>query len=603
MGESLFKVLTKQIRNEMELALNDMNHEFDVRLARLILAQVTLNGALARPYHLKEIETLFYEIRKCLIEVKNLSNASKAFLLMTIDLYYSDFSGMSNVLNKFYSQILDEYDNIENEKRKLKEPNESIDIDMTSTNSFNLRNLRKDIDNLSRGLEIMDGKDQNSGSNTKINEEYLNRPLKASDRLKYMQRNNQENEQKRPAFRKRRSEERLYRPPSRQSIDGNRRHSTHMNDDENKCTLKQNASCDLESSENEGSMSRSDCSKNSKMRSPLHAVSTNQTDDITNTSPESTSTEPIKFEQNFNWLEALENDDNDFNSMLNDNKLETMSVISCTSNPVSPRGEQSRNRSRRSSLNRFRSEYYKQSTEDVNNPDYDRQSNHSVGRRSRRNYNPNHPNNHPQNFHHENWRQMERKSPRNDNRNGFNKNSNQNQNQNQQNDFERGIRNDQSAFRRNISRGGSVDSNIKEMQHGRGGGNGGGGIGGGNMKNRHEFYNRRNQENDNYDHYHSYNRKTHNRNKDTFSNLPPRLQRIQQSEQQLKLAQMKQQQHQHHQQHQQNDCDNSNRFNNRNNQNKGKYVPKALLNATGGNGGSSVNNDEGNIIIRRSIED
>lgn len=579
MGESLFEILTKQIRTETETVLSDPNREFDVRFARLVLAQVTLNGALARPYHAKEIETLFFEIRKCLIDVRDLSTSTKAFLLMTVDLYYSDFGGLSAALNKFYAQILDDYDSTEQREKKSKAPVDPASNESSTDSSFSLRNLRKDIDSLSRGLGAKVGKEA-SGSSTRINEEYLNRPLKASERLKYIQRNSNEGEQKRPAFRKRRSEERLYRPPSRHSNDGSRRRASQVvDDDENKPTIQKNPSNESISSEVDGSLS----SKNSKMRSPLNAIATNQADDNTSpASPVSSSgtSKPGKFEQNFNWLEALENDANDINSM-SDHKLETMSVISCTSNPVSPRGESSRNRGRRSSLNRFRSEYYKESTEDVNNPDFDRQSNRSVGRRSRRNYN------NQQNFQHDNWRHSGRKSPRNDMRNGFSKQQNdfgkqQNDFGKQQNDFDRGgNRNDQNPMRRN-SRGGSVDSNIKDV-HGNGG----------NMKNRHDFYNRRNQENDNYDHYHSYNRKPHNRNKDTFSNLPPRLQRLQQAEQQ-KLPQMKQQHPQN------NDCDNSSRYNSRNSQQKGKYVPKALLSAGGGSG---ANAEEGSIIIRRSVED
>lgn len=47
-----------------------------------------------------------FTIRKCLIEIPNLSAKTKAFLLMTLDLYYSNFSSVGSSLERMYQGFL-----------------------------------------------------------------------------------------------------------------------------------------------------------------------------------------------------------------------------------------------------------------------------------------------------------------------------------------------------------------------------------------------------------------------------------------------------------------------------------------------------------------
>lgn len=561
--------------------------------------QVTLNGMTARPSHQAEIETLFIDIRKCLIEVPNLSPAAKAFLVMTLDLYYNDFNGMGANLGTFYGKILDEHDNSERTKKlaalastiKAKTTDTATKDDaLNGENSFSLRSLRTDFANLQTSFKPTTGGGGGNGKgstdhNTRINKEYLNRPLKANERLKYFQRN-ADSEPK--THRTSNADEKIRKPHSPIQRGGSSQ-NINQNDSEREVV---------------SSVSKTDAEPT---RTPPQTVPDNlqesaQPDSITSTSSDAPAAqEPPKFESTFNWFEAVENVTNDqfsnnnsFNNSGENNKFDTMSLASYSSNPVSPNERDDggatsprsfRNRSRRNSLNRFRSEYYKKSNESLNQPpEFDRVSNRSLGRNNNNRPGNNHLNSNFSNQ--QSWRNSGRNSPRN----GYHRRGGGGGAGGGGTDFDRDGR-DANNFRRNLSRGGSVDSNIKDFQHGPPVGN----------RNRHDSFNRRNQENDNFEHFHSYNRKSHSRNKNTFLNnsqLPPRLQA-----QQQKLAQMKLQQQQQQQQQYNNDCDNPKRFNNRNNQtssnvgtasNKGKYPAKDLQSVGGGNGssGGAANNNE-----------
>jgi hypothetical protein len=56
--------------------------------------------------HKTEIEQVLFTIRKCLIELDNLSPKTKALLMMTLDLYYSNFSNVGDALEKMYEKFL-----------------------------------------------------------------------------------------------------------------------------------------------------------------------------------------------------------------------------------------------------------------------------------------------------------------------------------------------------------------------------------------------------------------------------------------------------------------------------------------------------------------
>jgi hypothetical protein len=68
--------------------------------------QVALNGGLLRVRHKTEIEQLLFTIRKCLIELDSLSSKTKAFLIMTLDLYYNNFANVGDGLEKMYQTFL-----------------------------------------------------------------------------------------------------------------------------------------------------------------------------------------------------------------------------------------------------------------------------------------------------------------------------------------------------------------------------------------------------------------------------------------------------------------------------------------------------------------
>lgn len=464
----------------------------------------------------------------------NLASVTKAFLLMSLDLYYSGFKSIGAEIGKLYSKFLDEHDSIENSNRKPPpEVKKDSKLDETTmVNSYSLRNLRKEFD----GLKTNGGQEEHR----KINREYLNRPLKASDRLKYFQNSNSE----------------LTRDVKRnERIDGSPHRITRtMKESSSETCLSQtnNSLNNNRSDGNDNSQSTSTISTTN--RPALLTISTNCQDQIKSdaiASPTESQGSVSQIMQpkldiaTFNWFEAVEREEiPDFTPQINNsgnsNKFDTSSVASYSSNPASPQERVSpqsshTNRSRRNSLNRFRSEFYRQSNEDLRS-NTDKRSNRNNESKQSQNY-------------HQSWRNAGgRNSPRNDPRNGYNKRGDYDR----ENSNNNGRHNEGSVSgsvsgagsgnynnnRRNLIRGGSVDGKGKDF----------------NTRTRHDSFNRRNQENDNFEHFQSYNRKTYSRNKDNFMNnrtLPPRLQQKWQQQQQRAEY---------------NDCDNPKRFNNRNNQ-------------------------------------
>lgn len=570
-----------------------------------------------------------------MIELPNLASVTKAFMLMTLDLYYSDFTSIGTALENFYGNILDEHDN--NEKMIKMATNAEVQSndqadDASLNRGFSLCNLRKDIADLNTAGFKTNGSSNSAPHETnRVNKEYLNRPLKASERLKFFQKSSNQMQHSKSDNQYQQYENddnesdavKKSLLSSCSSLNANDRthanecdqHASSQDDLDRSARVNNNASYESVSSENNSFVSQS-ADNNIKVpspsssRSPLLSVSTNCQD---STKSENV-TSPIRFDKSFNWFEAVENVTNDLMSNCSFNKtggdsstkFDNLSVVSCSSNPVSPKERTSpksfnnNNRSRRNSLNRFRSEFYKQSNEDLHQ-NFDKRSNHggSSGGGAGRSQNQ-------LNYQPQSWRSSGHHTPRNESRNGIHKRTGGGVS-----DFEHDgahdLRQDSNPFRRNLSRGGSVDSNIKDVYHG---------------KQRHDSYNRRNQEND-FENFQSYTRKPHARSKDIFVNnnrLPPRLQQAQQQKlQQQKMQQQHHQQHQHqqqqHPQHQHpqhpqhpqqqkpqfsNESENGKRFTNRNNQQmtisasvnnntKEKFVPKPFI---GGNN-STTNNPTG----------
>lgn len=109
LGESLLEQLIK----ELSLGLDGLIHPVDYKLAKLILSQITLNGSLLRPKHKEALDALLFLIRRSLIELPTLTEAVKALLLMTLDLYYNDFNNLGDNLETMYTKYLIEEENSE----------------------------------------------------------------------------------------------------------------------------------------------------------------------------------------------------------------------------------------------------------------------------------------------------------------------------------------------------------------------------------------------------------------------------------------------------------------------------------------------------------
>lgn len=106
LGQSLLLLLTTELEKEIKLCEEDSSHQMDPEFAKIILSQVTLNGEEAKTEHKQEIEDLNYSIRKCLINVSGLSSRTKAYLLMSLDLFYTNFNLCTHLLDKLYGKYL-----------------------------------------------------------------------------------------------------------------------------------------------------------------------------------------------------------------------------------------------------------------------------------------------------------------------------------------------------------------------------------------------------------------------------------------------------------------------------------------------------------------
>lgn len=370
---------------------------------------------------------------------------------MSLDLYYCNFRSISDDLDDFYGKILEEHDAKVIENRKI--TNENNEENATpSPVSFNLQNLKNDFS----GLKIntcLNSVDQNRLATT--NQEILSRPLSANDRLK-----------------------------SFNEIDsiGTDNGSEYI------------AKPDLQISEPNSYDEQ--CDENlipdpelAPMRSPLTPIATSRAD---STSPRKSDNISPTFERHkltsFDWFEEVENVENG-TSQISDN----LSVVSFGSNPVSSRdSNHETHRVRQNSTSKRYNNQYRQNTDDRN-----RRENRNINQR-------------------ENWRNNSRVSQRNEYRNDYNK---------RDFDHERDYRPNSSGnnrkeidnhekmndFRRPITRGGSVDSNIKNVNHTR------------------TWYGNRNQDNNDYENFSSYRKNHQTYTNSKIAQLPPRLQKLQQT--------------------------------------------------------------------------
>uniref|UniRef100_A0A182JBT0 Uncharacterized protein n=1 Tax=Anopheles atroparvus TaxID=41427 RepID=A0A182JBT0_ANOAO len=111
LGQSLLLLLTSELEQEITKCTvaqhqQQSPHQMDAEFAKLLLEQITLNGAVAKDEHRKEITDLLYTIRKALITVPNLCVRAKAFLLMALDLHHSNLA--EDLFAKLYNKYLTE---------------------------------------------------------------------------------------------------------------------------------------------------------------------------------------------------------------------------------------------------------------------------------------------------------------------------------------------------------------------------------------------------------------------------------------------------------------------------------------------------------------
>lgn len=172
LGCALFELLVKQLETVTQKAIDDPSYTIDEEFAKLVLTQITLNGLLAQPTHKTEIDAVLFSIRKCLIEVSQLTANIKALFLMTLDLYYSKFANIGKDLESMYAKFL-----VDDSAVTEAESNRNAPASTTEVNSLN--KLRTELSGLGRG--------RNRQEMNRINNEYIGRPLKASERLIYAQ--------------------------------------------------------------------------------------------------------------------------------------------------------------------------------------------------------------------------------------------------------------------------------------------------------------------------------------------------------------------------------------------------------------------------------
>lgn len=110
LGQSLLLLLTTELEKEIKKCEETSGYTIDPDFAKLILSQMTLNGGEAKVEHRQEVDDLNYSIRKCLINVSNMLPRTKAYLLMALDLFYTNFNLSSTLLEKLYGKHLFEPD-------------------------------------------------------------------------------------------------------------------------------------------------------------------------------------------------------------------------------------------------------------------------------------------------------------------------------------------------------------------------------------------------------------------------------------------------------------------------------------------------------------
>lgn len=382
LGCALFELLMKQLETVTQKAIVDASHMIDEEFAKLILTQVTLNGLLAQPTHKTEIDALLFSIRKCLIEVSQLSSNVKALFLMTLDLYYSKFSSIGKELESMYSKFLIDDSSVAENTSDLKQSA------TTEVNSLN--KLRNELSGLSGGRNKQE---------VRINNEYIGRPLKASQRLIYAQQQAASQKNKNEA--EEIVQEKLFEKEMQD-----------RNSESLKIIEQQTKNC--QDGENCENADRSELSPNKPNEEPNTSATTTKTRSpkerkedqayflvkASNVRQRLKAPEPQPVVALTDWYTEVESAQNQISpSSVNSDSTKRMQngFHSNSSNPTSP-NEIRRNNQMNHSFRSIRSDYSTRSMDRVGNPRYDYKGYDNKRHYNRGHYNHNNSGNYNNNF-------------------------------------------------------------------------------------------------------------------------------------------------------------------------------------------------------------
>ncbi|XP_050074138.1 uncharacterized protein LOC126561844 [Anopheles maculipalpis] len=105
LGQSLLLLLTSELEQEISKCCQQPGtYRFQSSLAKLVLAQIILNGQEVKEEHKKEVQDLLYTVRKALIIIPNLCEQTKALLLMTLDIYFGHIAGLDKLYGKYLKE-------------------------------------------------------------------------------------------------------------------------------------------------------------------------------------------------------------------------------------------------------------------------------------------------------------------------------------------------------------------------------------------------------------------------------------------------------------------------------------------------------------------
>lgn len=152
LGESLLNLLLHEV-NGPDCVIN-------VKLAKLILSQITLNGDIMRVKHKAELTRLLFHIRRNLIEQHMLKPIIKALLLMTLDLYYSNFANLGPDLEEMYTKYLILPEEEDEEGREEESNNNLLQEPTMNPQQYQLENYQNELPQpVNQSIQIVDPHD------------------------------------------------------------------------------------------------------------------------------------------------------------------------------------------------------------------------------------------------------------------------------------------------------------------------------------------------------------------------------------------------------------------------------------------------------------